>query len=255
MTDKIEDLLHRRNDLSTFLVHLTRDHGDRSASENLMSILRSETIEAVNALGMARTLDSERTTRRTTQKVACFSEVPLEHTWMMARPIEKRKTSLAPYGVVFSKTTCRRMGANPVWYLDTSVGHRSLTKAVRTLVDAASADDPSRESTSKAEKRQREAILELTPFIEQMGRLRFGRKEFSWEREWRHAGDFAFAPNHVVAVFAPEAEHTDLENEIADLSDTWSERMVPLLDPGWGLERMVAALARMQACDVGPWPA
>lgn len=53
---KIEDLLHRRTDLSTFLVHLTRD-GDASARDNLISILEAGLIEARTPLGPARHLE------------------------------------------------------------------------------------------------------------------------------------------------------------------------------------------------------
>ena len=38
---KIEDLLQRRTDLSTFLVHLTREGDGNSALENLISIIDS----------------------------------------------------------------------------------------------------------------------------------------------------------------------------------------------------------------------
>ena len=50
----IEELLHRRPDLSTFVVHLTRNHQGRSARENLLSILQDQRISARTPLGMAK---------------------------------------------------------------------------------------------------------------------------------------------------------------------------------------------------------
>jgi hypothetical protein len=49
----IERLLHRRSDLSTFLVHLTRDRSDDDARDNLLGILAARKVEARRALGMA----------------------------------------------------------------------------------------------------------------------------------------------------------------------------------------------------------
>jgi hypothetical protein len=49
----IEELLHRRTDLSTFLVHFTRSYNRRSARNNLVSILRDRRIEARSVYGMA----------------------------------------------------------------------------------------------------------------------------------------------------------------------------------------------------------
>jgi hypothetical protein len=51
---QIEDLLARRSDLSTFVVHLTRRTDDGcSAAENLRSILEGEVIEARTPFGPA----------------------------------------------------------------------------------------------------------------------------------------------------------------------------------------------------------
>jgi hypothetical protein len=50
---KIKEMLDRRTDLSTFVVHSTRRTGDRNARANLESILRQRRIRAVNAMGAA----------------------------------------------------------------------------------------------------------------------------------------------------------------------------------------------------------
>ena len=55
MTEQIEDLLHRRTDLSTFLVHFTResDDGKTTSQDNLLSILKKCKLKARNTYGMA----------------------------------------------------------------------------------------------------------------------------------------------------------------------------------------------------------
>lgn len=49
----IEQVLARRTDLSTFLVHLTRSSENSSALDNLIQILTEQCIKAVSPFGMA----------------------------------------------------------------------------------------------------------------------------------------------------------------------------------------------------------
>ena len=58
MSERIEDLLHRRTDLSTFLVHFTRDSDDGAtiSQDNLLKILKTGRLEARNSYGMAMRL-------------------------------------------------------------------------------------------------------------------------------------------------------------------------------------------------------
>ena len=254
MADDIEGLLHRRTDLSTFLVHLTRDTKKYKARENLLSLLEDRTIRARSALGMAAKLDDYLKDTIATQRVVCFSETPLEHSWMMVRDIKGRQQKFKPYGIVFSKSFARRRGCNPVWYLDITVGHDWLTVPVNDLISEAKTASKGRLGRLKGDLLADESIFRLTPFIEQMGNPSGTRKEFWWEREWRHAGDFTFRPRKVVAVLAPESDHEDLAEEIADIDLDWEKRRVPLLDPAWGLERMISGLARIDPDDAGPWP-
>ncbi|VXC09844.1 abortive infection system antitoxin AbiGi family protein [Aeromicrobium sp. 9AM] len=254
MADKIEDLLQRRTDLSTFLIHLTRKTKNFDARSNLLGILREHAIIARTELGMAQTYATQLDGTAATQRVVCFTETPLEHAWMMTREIENRQRSFAPYGVVFTKTTCRRRSCNPVWYLDITPGHDWLTPPINELVKMAVENSTVKKGQIDNGVLAAQPIFRLTPFIEQMGKPLEVRKEFWWEREWRHAGDFSFSPRSVVAVLAPRSEHGSLETEIAALDERWKKRKVPLLDPEWGLERMIAALARIDEDDAGPWP-
>lgn len=238
---EIEDLLHRRGDLSTFLVHLTRD-GAQSARQNLLAILREQKMEARSAFGPAAEV-LRGTKHEDSQKAVCFTETPLEHTWMMCQPITGRTIKLAGYGLAFAKDWARRKGANPVWYMDITPGHDWLTHAADALIKAGRAEpvpaflQPGSSSLPE--------IFRLTPFWEQMGTGTRSdgqsyRKEFSWEREWRFVGDLAFTLNEVVAVFVPENDHHAFSDEASQAGH--HSPLPALLDPAWSLEKMILAL-------------
>lgn len=250
---RIEDLLHRRPDLSTFLVHLTRE-GEKSPVENLVSMLTAEKIVAgPGGFGQAKKYEERLAPHDQTQRVVCFTETPLEHVWALLEDIEGRQLTFSSYGVVITKTAGRKLGCNPVWYTDmTPRGGRDwLSRSINELIDAAVADHESDDEGIASEQ-----IFSLTPFVEQMGPMNNGRrKEFWWEREWRHRDDFGLRPDQVVALLAPEEHHEDLRSRIEEEigSDSpWLSRSI--LDPRWGLERMIAALAGVDEEYVGPFP-
>lgn len=146
----IESLLHRRTDLSTFVVHFTRDTttGEvTTAYDNLMNILWFGKLEARTIYGMAKDLAERIPEVAETQRSVCFTETPLEHAWMMCADIEGRGIKFSGYGVAFTKTFARRRGANPVWYLDiTPSGHDWLTNPINRMVKEAEAEASARTS-------------------------------------------------------------------------------------------------------------
>jgi hypothetical protein len=161
----IRDVLHRRTDLSTFVVHLTRDTDDGArAEENLLSIMQQPRILARSAMGWATTNDPATGAPFVagalldSQRVVSFSETPVEHVYSLFANIAGRRVKLSPYGVAFTKMVARRMGANPVWYVDMTPGHDWVIRtALNQLVrDAALAFAGS-------------PISKITPFVEGMG--------------------------------------------------------------------------------------
>jgi hypothetical protein len=236
MSEQIEDLLHRRTDLSTFVVHFTRDsETGKTSKDNLLSILKAGKLKALNTYGMAARIAEKFPDVADTQRTVCFTETPLEHAWMMCRPIAGRGIQFDGYGLAFTKTFARSRGVNSVWYLDISQRGRDwLTQPVNRLVDAAVAsatDDDTGvvDGSALAE----EDILLLTPFIEQMGPITNGRKEFWWEREWRHVGDFRFEPEHIVVAFAPENQHARLQARLRRTTDEDHDGLT-FVDVNWG---------------------
>jgi hypothetical protein len=226
---QIRDVLHRRTDLSTFVVHLTKDTDDgRTAKQNLQSILSARTIEARTAMGWLGGVergDAVPEVEREGMKVVCFSETPLEHAYSLMADIVDRDVKLSSYGIGFTKVAARLNGANPVWYVDMSVGRTwELATALDELRGRAVASGFASHPASK-----------ILPFIEAMY-TGTPRKEFWWEREWRSLGNFTFQRYHVALLLVPEADFGDFES-----------LRYALVDPSWSLERMIAHLA-----DVDP---
>jgi len=77
----------------------------------------------------------------------------------------------------------------------------------------------------------------ILPFIEAMGTWPGGRKEFSWEREWRHLGDFEFSWQDVALILCPEIEIEEFE----------AFGPYTAVDPSWSLERMIETIVRKRA--------
>lgn len=230
----IGQVLNRRGDLSTFLVHLTKTIEERSALTNLESILDEGRLRAVRGMGWG--IREMLITGYDSQKVVCFSEAPLQEINGLL-DIEGRQVNLEPYGIAFTKMTARKKGANPVWYVDTRADHEGqIAEALDALLKRANA--------GKAPFTDF-AVSRIFPFIEEMGVSKAGnRKEFWWEREWRHVGDFEFTPEEVVLVLAPEKDHPALARFGRNL-----------VDPSWSLERMVASLAGLSEAAVTPFTA
>lgn len=234
MPRQIRELIARRSDLGTFLVHLTRDMPGSTARQNLEGILTDRRIIAHTPLGAA--VQKLRTAGLSTdlQRCVCFTETPLEHAHLLLGEIELRAIQLAPYGIVIPKKVGRRNGINPVWYVDITPGHTWLMGPVNTLIDEAIASGHFDESS----------IASLAPFIEQMGtQLGAGgyRKEFWWEREWRRCGDYLL-PARVI-VMCPEDEIPHFYQFIEHLE--FAPR-AEFIDPRWGLEQIISSLARFQ---------
>jgi len=235
-----------------------------SARQNLLSILTARSIDARNVHGMTRVLAAADPAVAAVQRCVCLTETPIEHTWMMCRPIANRQNQFSPYGLAFPKAWARRSGVNPVWYLDITPGHDFLTRPINDLIEIAGlgearafvADGRSGKLLARVSA-ARSQVARLAPFIEMMGTYNGEspyRKEFWWEREWRKVGRLQFAWSNVVAVFAPESDHRSFVSDLTRLAHIDSPEHPPLLDPSWGIERMIASLRGLSSADAGPFP-
>jgi Putative abortive phage resistance protein AbiGi, antitoxin len=237
---EIRSILHRRTDLSTFVVHLTRrrdaNYGPQDA---LVDIARSGRLEARTALGWAKTQDDPNDPARQTQRVVCFSETPLEHINLMCGPIEGRLIAMEPYGIALTKLKARKLGINPVWYVDMTPGRNwTIAHTLDRLRDQTV--DPAVERDF-----HESALAKLFPFIEQMGRWQNSLKEFWWEREWRHVGDLNLPASGVIWLCP--------EDEIGEVNARVGRELAPWLDPRWGLEEIIAHLSGFSVNEVSPF--
>jgi len=126
------------------------------------------------------------------QECVCFTGTPLEHLHLLLQEITdlKRNCVFGAYGIAVTKRVARNTGINPVWYTDMSQGgHEWLIRPVNNLLEQALKDLEDRRDEGDQERVFGDyPIAALTPFIEQMGTGPGFRKEFWWEREWRHLG-------------------------------------------------------------------
>lgn len=128
----------------------------------------------------------------------------------------------------------RQLGVNPVWYVDITPGHDWLMKPVNEILDR---------EINRLKRFRKSPLAQIAPFIEQMGSgtgrsgYRY-RKEFWWEREWRHRGDFNFSLSDVALGLARENSIQIFEKFTDKLG-----RRIPFVDPKWGLEEIIAHLA------------
>src|SRR5258707_230096 len=110
-----------RDDLSRFLVHLTREYDDTPARDNLVSILRDKTIEARNAhclfIHDINGRDFSQKLRKAFRTV-CFTETPLPQLHRLSGEIPGRRVALSPYGLVFAKRALIDRGASPAIYIN-----------------------------------------------------------------------------------------------------------------------------------------
>lgn len=156
----ISEVLNRRGDLSTFVVHLTRDRDSLTARQALESIIAEHRIRAFTPMGWAREQDDPDDPAARTQRVVCFGETPLEHVFSLVADIDGRSVNLKPYGVAFTKMAARQTGVNPVWYVDRTPGRDwVISQALNELKDRA----------IELGDFHRDPIARVLPFFEPMG--------------------------------------------------------------------------------------
>ena len=189
-----------RDDLSRFVVHLTREYDGNSPLSNLRRILANRTIEArsvncvygplLGRLGLTKKLKSKFET-------VCFTETPLTQVRHLTNPKLKRQIELAPYGLVFRQDFLLEHQGGPVHYLnaiyDTDVRDMLLADFRKLFAGRA--------SYAKFSKKYADADARIRHLA--MHDVRRPYHDFSWEREWRHVGDLRFDYDDLVAIICP----------------------------------------------------
>jgi hypothetical protein len=208
--------------------------GGDSARDRLAAIITSGRIEARSVYGQARNRVAGNAAAEASQRVVCFTETPLEHLFLLTQQIDDRQLQFAPYGIALTKRIARVRGVNPVWYVDITPGHGWLTTPLNNLIDEALAGPNFPQSN----------IARIAPFIEQMGTQDGSyRKEFWWEREWRHRGHFDLPP---LCIGVCPVDDTPQLAAVAQAAG----RHVVWIDPSWGNEEIIGRLAGFAADEV-----
>lgn len=158
-----------------------------------MQILSTCVLEARNPWGMLREQAQSNEALARTQLCVCFTETPLEHTWMLCKEIENRDHQFGLYGVAFTKLWARGQGVYPVWYVDITPGHDWLMVPINELADIALSGealayvvDDKRQRVIRQDGTQElqrvpveeSQLARIAPFVEQMGTGEMYRKEF-----------------------------------------------------------------------------
>jgi hypothetical protein len=242
----VRDMLARRTDLSTFVVHFTR-RTNQPAHVNLRSMLRDRVIRAATAMGSAASRLDHGTAEWRSQRVVSFTESPLEqlHSFFIEFE-EERRHKFRPYGLAFTKVQARHLGILPVWYSDVTRATDWRVNHVWRLI----------EEQTDAGTFVGSSIAQIAPFVETMGDGH--RKEFWWEREWRHLGSFRFSYEQLALGLCPEERIDEFEAYMRLLAgrrrDPRAEG-IRFVDPRWGLEQIVGTLAGVEARFLSPFTA
>jgi hypothetical protein len=227
MSNAKSNAIKGRDDISRFVVHLTRDDtfdftDGGTAEDNFSAIIEDRRIGAYQP----HCIHSNKipVNLRKRYSVACFTEVPLTQIHLLTRKIPERKVSLKPYGFVFSREFIISKGAQPAIYINSYSGNLWLREAADSLCEIA------RKNGFRKGK-----VWRFLPFLNAMHE----RYDFTWEREWRVLGDVEFTPSDVVAVILPNGGCKNWREQFA-------LRGIPVLSPGLSYEEIIGELSLQQ---------
>jgi hypothetical protein len=226
-----------RDDISRFLVHLTRNYGGASAEDNLFAILRRKRIEARNAhclfghkfdhYGFSALLKKKFNT-------VCFTEAPFPQIRFLVSEIPGRNIRLQPFGLVFKKSSLLDRGVSPAIYLNAKgtqlreyllrqFGSHFKTRSLyRNLV---------RDFHDDAD-----SIINYYSLINIIS----DDYDFSWEREWRFPGHLEFDYDELYAIIArnPKQFEQRCGETLPDSVVRYVSR-IPVVYPEWNYERVI----------------
>jgi hypothetical protein len=229
-----------REDISRFLVHLTRYHDHVVACKNLISILKDKTIYAKNAhclvMHKLRQMNFSKKLQQEFYTV-CFTETPLPQIKQLTKEIEGRRIKLSPYGLVFWKDELFEKGASPAIYINakgTSVSSFLIDEFESIFKDV---------TTFKGLKEKEAHYKNIVHYYSLINVVK-DQHDFMWEREWRHHGDFKFYYKSVAAIIAqnPERFKELCKNDCTDQLKRYLNR-IPFISPEWTYEELIEELA------------
>lgn len=234
---KSADASRGRDDISQFVVHLTRDDskdfkdGGSSARDNFLRILKERFVGAFKAHCLFNPLLGE--VDEAVKKrfhVACFTETPLNQIHLLVRRIAGRSVVFEPYGFCFRKQFLVEKGAQQAIYINSYVANNDLKSAAMSLYSRCKQND------------FKDPEWRLLPFVNAMHE----QYDFSWEREWRLRGPLKFKHSDLVCVILPDEGEDELKEYCA-------KKGLAAISPGWRYEDIVSELAKQQKATRKAW--
>lgn len=234
-----EDAIAGREDVSRFIVHLTRNDkidftNGATAKENFLDILKSKKILSVRPHCIFnKRLENVTDGVRKKFNVACFTEIPLNQLHLLARDIPGRSVKLEAYGFCFTKEFVVKSGGQPAIYINSYGDNNYLRESVDRLYEESVTEDAVKSPAWR-----------LLPFINAMNE----RYDFSWEREWRTSSSLKFKYSDLVCLVLPSTGAEDIRGAAAEAG-------IAVVSPGWTYEQIVHELAKQQRSTKSFWKA
>jgi len=233
---------HFRDDVSRFLVHLTRNSERKTAEDHLLEILRNKTLYAKNAhCFISRRLKDTGFSNllRSKFNTVCFTETPLSQLSRLTGKIHGRRIWLRPYGLVFSKQRLLQFGATPAIYINAQGTY--LREYLNSQFDEIFEEVKKWRELRETKSEHYNVIVQYYSLINVVSK----RHNFLWEREWRFHGNFQFNYKDIVALIA--AEPQTFEKRIGrelGRGNIKHVRNIPIISPSWSYEEVVEAISQ-----------
>jgi len=229
-----------RSDFSRFLIHLTRKTQGIDAEDNLISILKKKKLEARNYHCLfapkLKKLDLTHALLKAF-KTVCFTETPLDQIHKMTSENFPRRIKLRPYGLVFWRHQLIKKGANPAIYINgegTTLRNYLLSEFDRHFKDI---------QALKALRKKEEYYKEIIHYYSLIN-IMSEKHDFSWEREWRHSGNFTFKYSNIAAIVAknPDEFESKCKTELTEKEFKFILK-IPIISPSWSYEEVIEELS------------
>lgn len=230
---------HRvRDDISRFLVHLTRNYEGHSAVENLLRILTQRRIEARNAHCLFHRKFSQFEFSKILEKkfhTVCFTEAPFPQIRFLASQIPGRNIRMRGFGLVFKKNTLLKRGASPAIYLNAK-GTRLREYLLGQFAAHFKGRNQYKRLAHDFGELEADSIINYYSLINIISE----NYDFSWEREWRFPGSLSFDYDELYAIIAEQPR--DFERRCQEIRPTRIAQelsCIPVISPQWNYERVI----------------
>ena len=207
----IDEVRRIRGDLSSWLVHLTRDNffigktGNKvfyPARDCLENILQKDTIYATSPVGQFNYVKWYQKVSKDDLKAVCFTEAPVEEIFLFPH-IQHKPLNFSSYGLVFDKDQLAQAPyfAAPVLYFSQPNGNTHYITVFNQL-----------------EQKYYQDFKEVLFLFDKFGKTLSGKEyDFRWEREWRHKGNLSAIKSIVKFGLCPESDIKNFESKFPSI--------------------------------------